>query len=339
MSEKTILYFELLGSFTYRGQVLKAGRKALSFLQYLLVHHKRSISAEELIEEFWPERSNAPANALRRMLCNVRGLLEEMCPQQKDLLRTFPGCYAWNPEVCLELDAERFERLCREVGKMEAGEQEEALFQAVSLYKGDFLAANDSGWAEGPRQYYRTLYLDACRALLPLLEKKERWLELLAVCEQAYKVDFTVEDFTVCQMQALIALGQPEEAMEKYELFRNRVLEEFQTEPSARVEQVYVLAAGVSKKETGVRDIFRLLTQEEPQPQAFFCTFNTFRSIVALEKRHLARRNGNSALVIVKLCGRLVPGTDMRRLERILLEGSEPGIRWPGWRREPISCC
>lgn len=325
MSEKTNLYFELLGAFSYKGQALKAGRKALSFLQYLIVHHTRSISAEELIEEFWPEDSNAPTGALRRMLCKVRALLEEMCPEQDNLLQTLPGCYIWSPDVCLELDVEQFEKACLEAGKKTGEEKEEALLLAVSLYKGDFLAANDSKWVMAPRQYYRALYLDACRTLLPLLEKKENWIKLLGVCEQAYKIDFAVEEFTICQMQALIAMGQPEQAIEKYEIFRSRMLEELQAEPSGRMEQIYTLAAGLNKKDVGISDIFQLLREAENEDKAFFCTFDIFRSIVTLERRHLSRTKGSSTLVIVRLGRRAVPGTDVRRLERILLEGLRAG--------------
>ena len=45
--------------------------------------------------------------------------------------------------------------------------------------------------------------------------KKEQWMELLAVCGQAYSVDFSIEDFTAYQMQALIALGKAGQAVEK----------------------------------------------------------------------------------------------------------------------------
>ncbi len=325
MSERIILHFELLGSFSYEGRSLKSGRKALSFLQYLIVHHERNISAEELIEEFWPEHSSDPGSALRRLLYKVREMLEEMFPGRRDLLRTLPGCYAWDPGVSLELDTERFEAACLEAGKKEEDGQTEALLLAVSMYKGDFLSSNDSHWALGLRQYYRALYLDACRKLLPLLEKGEMWIELLSVCEQASRVDFTVEEFTICQMQALIALGQPEQAVEKYEVFRNRMLKELETEPSGRAQQLGMLAAGLCKNELGVSDIFGLLQGEDEERRAFFCTFEMFRSIVLLEKRHLYRSGEHSTLVIASLGRGSVPGTDARRLERILLEGLRAG--------------
>lgn len=325
MSDKKILHFKLLGTFSCEGVTVKAGRKVLDFLQYLIVHHERNISTGELIEEFWPEHSDAPANALRRILSRVRSLLKEIYPEQEDILLTLPGCYAWNPEICLELDTKQFEAAFLEAGKKRGEEKAEALLFAVSLYRGDFLAANDSGWVMGQRQYYRAIYLDACKVLLPLLEKKEQWIEMLGICEQACGIDFAVEDFVVYQMQALIVLGQPEQAIEKYEIFRDRMLEEFQTEPSKHVEQVCMLARGLYKNEMATSDIFRLLKEEEPEEKAFFCTFEMFRNIVALERRHLARSKGNSTLVIVRLGQGAVPATDGRRLERILLEGLRAG--------------
>ncbi len=58
MKEKAVLQFDLLGTFACRenkdgqaaGSVIseKVGKKALSFLQYLIVNHGRNISTEEL---------------------------------------------------------------------------------------------------------------------------------------------------------------------------------------------------------------------------------------------------------------------------------------------------
>ena len=44
VSEKKILHFELLGTFSCEGIALKAGRKVLAFLQYLIVNNERNIS-------------------------------------------------------------------------------------------------------------------------------------------------------------------------------------------------------------------------------------------------------------------------------------------------------
>lgn len=335
MEERKVVYFELLGAFTcgtaegdnQNGTLLgRAGRKALSFLQYLVVNHGRTVSAEELIEQFWTENNSAdPANALRNMLYKIRNLLRTMFPEQDNLLLTRPEGYLWNTDVDLQLDTEQFEALCLEAGGKSEEEYCRILRQSISLYKGEFLPGNDSEWVKAPRQYYRTLYLDACKALLPLLYRREQWLEIVGICNQAYGVDFGIEDFTVYQMQAFIALGQPEQAVERYEIFRERMLQEFEMPPTERVEQVYALAASLRKNGLEAQDIFRLVCEEDANPQAFFCTFSVFQSIVALEKRHLARTGTDSTLVIVSLGKEAVPTTDARRLERILLEKLRTG--------------
>ena len=116
-AEKQVIRFELLGSFSYSARK-KAGKKTLSFLQYLIINHARNISTEELIEVFWTENNSSdPANALRNMLFKIRNLLKEMFPRQTDLLQTLQGCYGWNPGIRIELDTEQFERLCLEARK------------------------------------------------------------------------------------------------------------------------------------------------------------------------------------------------------------------------------
>lgn len=341
MDKEKILHFGMLGSFSYgekgnkdmvyEGGSLKTGKKALSFLQYMIVHHARCVSSEELIEQFWAEGdSKAPGNALRYMLFKVRLLLKEMFPEQGELLLTFPGGYRWSGQASLELDTEQFEKCCMEARKQPAKESLGLLLEAISLYRGDFIPGNDSEWAVMTRQYYRTLYLDACKAVLPLLHKQERWTELIGICERAYQADFSAEEFTAYQMRALIALGQPEAALAVYGTYRVRLEQEYELSPSEELELIRALALGMRKKELDATDIFRLVSEEESEQKAFFCTFEMFRNIVALEKRHLARSGLNSTLVIISLEKKGVPTTDMRRLERILLNGlrvSDPVAR------------
>lgn len=120
-------------------------------------------------------------------------------------------------------------------------------------------------------------------------------------------------------------MGQPEQAMQKYEAFRDRMLREFEMPPTERIEQIYTLAAGLRKNGLEEQDIFRMVCEEDSDPHAFFCTFSVFQSIVALERRHLARSGMDSTLVIVSLGKEAVPTTDARRLERILLEKLRTG--------------
>lgn len=333
MEKEKVLTFRLLGTFSCgcteeekaRNSIFieKTGRKVLSFLQYFIVNHGRNITSEELIGQFWPDSAD-PSSLLRNMLFKVRKLLGEMCPEGGRFLLTLQNCYRWAPEIRLKTDVEQFEAAC-----MEAREQQEEycgrLLRAAGLYKGEFLAGNEDDWAGMLRQYYRTLYLDACRAALPLLYKKEQWVEIISICSQAYAEDYGQEDFTAYHMQALIALGQPGQAVERYHSFRDKMMEEYGMPPTERIEQLYVLAEGLVKNGAEEKDILNLVCGMGENSEAFFCTFGTFQSIVALERRHMERSGHSSSLMVISLDSGAVPNTDGRRLERILMEKLRTG--------------
>ena len=331
MEETKTIHFELLGSFSCREardgeKKNRSGRKAMSFLQYMIVNHTRNISSEELIRQFWAEQSNDPANALKNMVFKVRGMVNEMFPDQENLLVTLPGCYAWNPAVRLELDSEQFEQNCLALRKHSGELYLEKLLVSIALYKGDFLSGNDSDWAISLRRYYQTLYLDLCKMTLPLLQKQERWTEVISICEQAGMVDLSGDTFIVYQMQALISMGHPERAVQVYRSFRELLWQEFEIGPAEQVEQIYMLAESMCKNNGYGQDILKLVAEGGLDgSRAFFCTFSVFQSIVALEKRHLSRTGEKSSLAIVSLGNKVTPTTDARRLERILLEGLRTG--------------
>lgn len=132
MDGKKIIRFRLLGSFSWgegendRWRQNTAGRKELSFLQYLIVNHRRNVPSEELIDRFWAEGSSDPINALRGMLHKIRRYLRDMFPEKEDMIVTLRGSYGWNPDLQLVLDSEQFEEACREA-RRRPGEAAEIL--------------------------------------------------------------------------------------------------------------------------------------------------------------------------------------------------------------------
>ncbi len=333
LEDERIIEFELLGGFACshweeakarnHGIIAGAGKKVLSFLQYLIVHHTRHISADELIGQFWTEKNSAdPANSLKNMVFKTRNLLKQLFPDQENLLITQQGGYAWNGAVEIRVDVEVFADLCLKARKQSGEDYIATLRRAASLYKGDFLSGNEDEWVVPQRRYYQTLYLDICKLLLPLLQEREQWTEIISICEQATAVDFSVDVFAAYQMQALISMGHPERAMDVYETFRKALWEEFEIEPTGQVEQTYLLARGMCQKHLCDQDILKLVAEGgEVDDHAFLCTFSVFQNIVALERRHLERSGHSSSIVFVGLGHGAVPTTDARRLERVLLEG------------------
>ncbi len=327
MERNKILYFNVFGFFNCRETeeketaLKKAGKKVLSFLQYFVVNHKRTITSEELIDQFWSEKNSVdPANSLKNMIFKVRSLLKNMYPEQESLILTLPGCYMWKTSVWIQLDSEEFEQVCLEAGKCQEKADLKSLLTAVSLYKGDFLSGNDSDWVIPLRRYYQTLYLDACRMLLPLLQEQRQWTEMLHICERAFAVDSSADIFVDYEMEALIAMGYPERALETYRNFRDLLWKEFETEPEERTEKIRIQADGLCQNTAGSRDILKQMAKTKMKAHAFLCTFRLFQKIVSLEKRHLSYAGHSSVLVLVSLNGKAKAVADAKRLERILLE-------------------
>lgn len=148
---------------------------------------------------------------------------------------------------------------------------------------------------------------------------------MVAICGQASGIGADTDAFLVYEMQALIAMGQPEQAVSAYEAFREILWAEFEIEPTEQMEQLYLLAEGMCQNHVDEGDILRLVAEQQVEERAFFCTFGVFQSIVALERRHLERTGKSSVLLLVSLGRKVTPTTDARRLERILEEGLRTG--------------
>ena len=101
-----------------------------TFLEYLMVFHKRGVTQEELIEALWGDLggSSNPTNTLKTLLHRSRLALERLgLPDGKQALHYRRGLYTWSPDVHLELDMERFDQLCEQAGT----DQLEPVFQAI----------------------------------------------------------------------------------------------------------------------------------------------------------------------------------------------------------------
>ena len=82
---------------------------------------------------------------------------------------------------------------------------------------------------------------------------------MVAICGQASGIGADTDAFLVYEMQALIAMGQPEQAVSAYEAFREMLWAEFEIEPTEQMEQLYLLAEGMCQNHVDEGDILRLV--------------------------------------------------------------------------------
>ena len=340
MAEKRTLKFKLLGGFRFceAGEaqwrslesmnIKGVGKKQQAFLMYFLLNGKRTITAEELVETFWPGDSKDPANALKNTLHKTRNLLKVMFPQSGELILTQNAGYSWSGDVVLELDTDELERIYRAM-KPGASACREELKKALELYGGDILSGSSQLWLEHINVYYRNVFIDLCKALMTLLQETLDWDEAIAVSNRAYTYAPEVEEVTLCLMQSLLATGQSEQAVQHYENYRNMLWQEYGLVPSDRVEQVHDLAVEQgSDAEDYERELLRQLTQMPEPLHAFSCSLLVFQNLVQLELRNMRRNAHPSSMVVLQALRDGVsgkPSTDTRRVERVLLSSLRAG--------------
>ena len=152
----------------------KRANKVWLLLAYLLCNRERIIPQEELIEQLWgSEKNSNPVGALKTTLWRARTLLETFgLSVGRELIVNKDNGYGWNPEVLVEVDAEEFERLCREAASAADNEEKRSkLRAALAMYRNDFLERFSSEeWVRPLTAYYNNMYIQSSLEILPLLQ-------------------------------------------------------------------------------------------------------------------------------------------------------------------------
>lgn len=148
------------------GQVLHhcRGKKCKELFAYLLLHHKKHIYRDILIDLFWPRATpDAGRNCLNVTLHNIRQMLDVYEPS-RNFIQFRDDCYYLNPQYDIILDSERFRKLYSEGNQLEsAGRTEDALAayeKAKAIYRADFLEEFlYERWTVAERENLKEIYL------------------------------------------------------------------------------------------------------------------------------------------------------------------------------------
>ena len=334
LSKENTIMFSVLGEFAWREGTAQEwtrnngelnGKKLGEFITYLILSHKRELPTSELISIFWSDGGSNPANSLKNYVLKTRNLLKTMFPERDDLLVSKRGRYAWNSEINIELDTERFSALCNETPGMPELQRLNNLMDAIRLYAGDLLPGLEADWAQAMRTYYHALFVDACREALELLKVRERWNDVAFVSSSAYAIDQDTEEFSLSFMLAMIKLGQPARAIDHYDTYKQMLWNVYGLTPGKEMEDLYRQAEEASNIPALSSDeiVQLILHEDEYERKAMLCSFTVFRKVTSLETR-ICQRDGIASSIAILSTGvadKLPPTTDIKRLERVLRDG------------------
>ena len=245
---KTI-FVTTLGQFQVSsdGQVLteSAGRsyKLWDLFKLLLINRGKAIGPEQIMEILWPEQDlENDKGALRTLVYRLRKVLElgtEGCGS----INLQNGSYSLVLDESVEVDVDRFERLCRQGTALSEANPSMAMVhlkEAVNIYKGEFLTeCSYFDWVLPARNYYHRLYLEAVMCLAQLLDYTGQHSDRARLCERALIVEPYDEELHLIFMDALVKDGKRRQALSHYEYITSKLYRELGVKPSQAMRSLY----------------------------------------------------------------------------------------------------
>lgn len=290
-------------------------RKLWMLLAYLITYRARPVKPSELIGLIWggDSGSDNPENALKVTLHRTRGLLDKLWPGAgHDLILRRGDGYIWNSGIPLELDTERFERLC-------GGTREERT-EALGLYRGEFLGKLSTGtWVIPIATHYHNLYIRTLLQTLPLLAEAGEHHKVVSLCQDALPREPYDEELRRHLMRSLIALEDRQAAAAVYEELRERLYHDFGITPTEETRALWRVAANtVSDRSLPIETVLEHLLEQDPAAGAMLCDFDCFKIICHAEARAMTRSGTATHMALLSVTGERGKTLAKRSLDRAM---------------------
>lgn len=300
------LRVSMLGEFSmsYQGKTINdnsnRSKKIWFLLEYLLIFRDKDISQNDLIELLWPrDESDNPANALKTLLFRTRAVVDSVGLSGKDIIISQWGSYSFSDKIPIEIDAEVFDNLVSKAENTEDRDKKlQLLTKAAEIYKGDFLPrASLEPWAVPITTYFHSRYIKTVTLLIELLNEREMYEEIIALCQKAVVIDPYDEGLHYHLIKSLSDTGAQQRAMQHYNYVKNLFFSQFGINLSLEFTALYKEIIKVSKSaETDLSIIRDGLKETGEIKGALFCEYELFKCIYQLMAR-AAARNGQSAFL------------------------------------------
>ena len=300
------LEVRLMGEFSvyYQGKPLRLGKKqtarAVTLLQILFYAGPEGVSRSRLLEYLFGQDAEGDlAVNLRVTVWQLRRLLKETPLPEEEYIRASHGRYRFVSSFPVRVDTAVFEESIREAERCRGGERLALLKKAVDL-GGVFLPAlSGEEWVIVAGAHYQRLYFDCMQKLCAEMKELGQYEELLEVCRRAAAL-YPFDEWQLRQMDCLIELNRPEEAMELYEKTTALYFDELSVKPSEHMLEYFRTMSGrISPGIGSFEDIKKQLCEKEKDGGAYYCPLPGFFDSCHVALRNM-RRSGQS--IYLMLC-------------------------------------
>ena len=208
-----------------------AGAKVLMVWQALLYAGDQGVSRDDLQMRLYGHMDSETANSLRALVFRLRRFLTSRGLDGNRNVRVRGGVYMWVGPKPL-VDAHRFAQAAEKIRDCDTPRRVEDTARAAALYTGRLLPDSTDPVIQAEADRLEKLYLQCLRVLIPIFRRENRLEELLELTGKAARLLPCQEEWTLCRLDCLIAMGRCEEAMQIYQEAVSRLASEQGVAPS-----------------------------------------------------------------------------------------------------------
>lgn len=290
--------FNLFGAFSIsRGDVLLTekdfhSKKLIQLLTYFLINRADAIPQQKLIDDICDPNTKGPADTLKNLIYRLRTVLKPL--GDEEFIKTIPGAYQWNPEIEVDADYERFEKLIEKIELTRPGRDlKEMCQEGLDYFKEDFTnKLTGQSWMANRLRSYEETRVELVKLLCRAEELEENWTGLERVCENALTFEGLDEDIHCWMIRSFCGQKRYEDAIRHYEVAKRTIYESTGEKYPEKLMKVYQdVICDVGRF---IRNIGTVLVEaaEAEQPKgAYNCDYDTFRQIYQVEARKSSRLN------------------------------------------------
>lgn len=271
------------GDVTLREKDIRSVR-GIKLLTFLVLNRKRIVTIQEL-EEFLirQETEGNFENAdgyVKNLVYRVRKILKAIGPYP--YITTGYKNYAWNPKIPVIVDVEIFKQQYENARNCPDLEQKKILYKEL-LYSWRPLTGvlTDEYWMMGIDTYYTSVFLEAVKNLAGILEKENKYKELVQLCRYAMPVEPLDEDIRFWLIKTLILQKKTGEALKEWENARRVWKKQLQGYFPERLNSLYkdIISSSISNELDPMKILRSLMKFAREKQGGRYCAQEIFEQL------------------------------------------------------------
>ncbi|MDL2224747.1 hypothetical protein LJC20_00845 [Eubacteriales bacterium OttesenSCG-928-M02] len=314
MRDDLVLHVQMFDGFSIQNEHYaytkdtSRAKQVSALLEYLIANRKSEITRANLVEALWPEdNSNNPEGALRNLVYRARTEMEHFFPEDAkvECILRKNDAYAWNPDVAMVVDIDLFETYYSQALHVQEEEEKyQLLKQLIEIYKGEFLPESaDNSWVMFKSIYYSRRYIESVLFVCGYLLRRERYPEIIDLCEKALRTQQVNERIHEYYLLALYQMGEVQQAIDYYYYVVDLLYTKLGEEASDSLKEIYqrIVKNMPDERFNLERLEDNLKMADGDDDGSYYCNYDVFRSIYQVNARSVRRSRTAKFLILLSL--------------------------------------